>query len=167
MSEQEQETGDEEYTSDQFVQLRDAHKAAKRELKELKAFKDSAEPRLRAVALRDAGFDPDNVEEGPTAALLRLHEGDLTAEALKATAVKYGLATADEGDAGQGAGAPAQLTPEQQQAIASTQRGQQVAGVGAPVTPQPLDAQIAEAVAAGDIKRSLALKNQKLAQLAR
>ena len=136
---------DVEETNENFVQLRDAYKELKREAKELRAFRESAEPKLRASALRDAGFDP----ESPQAkGLLKLHEGDLDAEALKETAAAYGLAPSGEGE---GSEAPKpELSSEQQQAIASADRGQQLTATASPVEPQTLDERIraAEAKAA-------------------
>lgn len=131
---------DDEVTNENFVQLRDAYKELKREAKELRAFKESAEPKLRASVLRDAGFDP----ESPRAsALLKLHEGELEVEALKQTASEYGL----EPGEGEGGQTPKpELSDEERQAIQSSDRGQQLAAHAAPVeSPQTLDARIAEA----------------------
>ena len=147
MSEQPNDQGleDVEETNENFVQLRDAHKDLKREVKELRAFKESAEPKLRATALRDAGFDP----ESPQAkGLLKLHEGDLEAEALKETAAAYGFAPSGEGDGPEAS--RAELTDEQKQAITSADRGQQLAATATPVEPQTLGERIKAAEAKGN-----------------
>lgn len=132
-----------DYTSDQFVQLRDAHKALKKEAKELRAFRESAEPQLRTYALKNAGFDP---ESGPAKALLKIHEGEFTPEALKATAAEYGLAAGEV----EGGTTATELTDDQKQAIASTERSQQLTAQGSPDEPQTRDAAIKEAEAKGD-----------------
>lgn len=145
---------DEEFGSDQFVQLREAYKQAKKELKDLRAFREEAEPRIRQAALRDAGFEP----ESPQAkALLRLHEGELTVEALKATADEYGIVGFQQ-DVDSG-GAPT-LSDEQKQAIASAARGNQLAAVGAPSSPQTPHERYAEAEAAGNFREMLAAQEE-------
>jgi hypothetical protein len=144
---------DEDFGSDQFVQLREAYKQAKKELKDLRAFREEAEPRIRQAALRDAGFEP----ESPQAkALLRLHEGELSVEALKATAEEYGIIGVAVEDS---AGAPA-LSDEQKQAIASAARGNQLAAVGAPSSPQSPHERYREAEAAGNFPEMLAAQEE-------
>ena len=144
---------DEEFGSDQFVQLREAYKQAKKELKDLRAFREDAEPRIRQAALRDAGFEP----ESPQAkALLRLHEGELSVEALKATAEEYGIVGVPVEDS---ADTPA-LSDEQKQAIASAARGNQLAAVGAPSSPQSAHERYAEAEASGDFPGMLAAQEE-------
>lgn len=137
-----EEDNDQEYSSDQFVQLRDAHKALKKEAKELRAFREAAEPQLRTYALKNAGFDPDS---GPAKALLKIHEGEFTPEALKATAAEYGLAAGEV----EGGSTATELTEEQKQAIASTERSQQLQGQASPEEPQTIDARIRAAEAKG------------------
>lgn len=128
-----------EPTNDNFVQLRDAYKQLKKENQQLRGFREQAEPQLRQAALKEAGFDP---ESGPAKALLKLHDGELTADALQATATEYGLAS---GEQPPGQPAATQLSDEQQQAIDAHQRGQQLAAQAAPVEPQTMDAKIAAA----------------------
>ena len=144
---------EDEFGSDQFVQLREAYKQAKKELKELRAFREDAEPRIRQAAVRDAGFEPDSPQ---AKALLRLHEGELTVEALKATADEYGIIGVLIEDS---AGAPA-LSDEQKQAIASAARGNQLAAVGAPSSPQSPHERYAEAETAGDFSAMLAAQEE-------
>ena len=144
---------EDEFSSDQFVQLREAYKQAKKELKELRAFREDAEPRIRQAAVRDAGFEPDSPQ---AKALLRLHEGELTVEALKATADEYGIIGVPVEDS---AGAPA-LSDDQKQAIASAARGNQLAAVGAPSSPQSAHERYAEAEAAGDFSAMLAAQEE-------
>lgn len=69
-------------------QMRDQIKTLNARVKELEPYEAEATQYRRTSALRDAGFDPDS---GPAKALLKLHEGDMTAEALKETAQTYGL----------------------------------------------------------------------------
>lgn len=70
--------------------LRKQLKQANKELSELRPYRDE---RL----LQQAGFDPDS-KQGK--ALLRLHDGDLTADALKQTAEEYGFTPAEPTDTG-------------------------------------------------------------------
>lgn len=136
---------DAEPTNDNFVALRNHAKALEKDLRELRTFRETAEPQLRSAAIKEAGFDPDPEKSPQTKALLELHKGDISAEAFKQTAESYGLAPA-AGDPGEGAGAGApELTPEQQQAITSEQRSEQAFSQAAPVEPQTIDARIAAA----------------------
>lgn len=144
---------DEEFGSDQFVQLREAHKQAKKELKDLRAFREDAEPRIRQAAVRDAGFDPDSAQ---AKALLRLHEGELSVEALKATADEYGLAPSYEADADR----EPSLSDEQKRSIASAARGQQLSSVGAPSSPQTPQERYREAEAANDFPAMLSAQEE-------
>ncbi len=128
---------DAEPTNENFVALRNALKAKDRELKELRAFKSSTEPQLRTFALKDAGFDP----ESPQAkALLKLHDGEFTPEAIKATAGEYGFVA---GEAGTTADPGQQLDEAQQGALEASQRGQQLNGASSSTTPpQTTDARL-------------------------
>jgi len=144
---------DEEFGKDQFTQLRDAYKQAKKELKELRAFREEAEPRIRQAAVRDAGFDPESAQ---AKALLRLHEGELSVEALKATADEYGLAPSYEADADR----EPSLSDEQKRSIASAARGQQLSAVGAPSSPQTPQERYREAEAANDFPAMLAAQEE-------
>lgn len=144
---------EDEFGSDQFVQLREAYKQAKKELKELRAFREEAEPRIRHAALQEAGFQPDSPQ---AKALLRLHEGELTVEALKATAEEYGITGVAVDDS---PGAPT-LSDNQKQAIASAARGNQLAAVGAPSSPQSPHERYAEAETAGDFAAMLAAQEE-------
>ena len=121
---------DAEPTNDNFVALRNHAKSLEKDLRELKAFKDETEPKLRNSALKDAGFDP---ESGPAKALLKIHEGEFEPEALKATASEYGLTP--PGSEGTEGTPPAQLSEEDKQAIASHERGQQAFAQGTPAQP--------------------------------
>lgn len=136
-SEQHEQHGDE---SGPIKEIRDQLKSEQKARKEAEARLEKIEPVYKASVLRDAGFDP----ESPRAsALLKLHEGELEVEALKATASEYGL----EPGEGEGGQTPKpELSDEERQAIQSSDRGQQLAAHAAPVeSPQTLDARIAEA----------------------
>lgn len=138
-------------TPENFTKLREAHNESKRRVKELEARLEVAEPVYRETILRKAGVDP----EAPLAqAVLKLHgDGEFTPEAIRATADTYGIVLGD----GEGETADeVSLTPEQQQAIASAQRGEQLAAVGAPANPKSAKERYAEAEAAGDVKGMLA-----------
>jgi hypothetical protein len=145
---------EDEYGSDQFVQLREAYKQAKKELKELRTFREEAEPRIRHAALREAGFDPDSPQ---AKAILRLHEGELSVEAIKATADEYGLSFVPSGDVEDG---KPELSEEQKQAIASTARGAQLAAAGAPSSPQSPHERYREAEAANDFGGMVAAQEE-------
>lgn len=147
---------DAEPTNENFVALRNHAKSLEKDLRELKAFRDETEPKLRTYALKDAGFDP---ESGPAKALLKIHEGEFDPESLKATASEYGLTPA--GAASEEEPSPAQLSEEQKQAIASHQRGQQAAASGAPVEPQSDVAALEEAYANGDLKAAYAIQEKR------
>lgn len=152
MSDTEQ-SAEQEFTSDQFVQLREAYKETKKELKELRAYREASEPKVRRAALQEAGFDP----ESPQAkALLKLHDGELDAEALKATAAEYGI----QGVATEEAADRPALTPEDQQAISSTARGAQLAAVGAPASPQSAQERYREAEASNNFAEMLAAQEE-------
>jgi 3-methyladenine DNA glycosylase AlkC len=99
MSDTEQTQAEEEFSSSQFTELREAYKTAKKELKELRAYREASEPKVRRAALREAGFDPDSPQ---AKALLKLHDGDMDAGALKATADEYGISFASEEAADRG-----------------------------------------------------------------
>lgn len=152
MSDQEQ-SAEEEFTSDQFVQLREAYKSAKKELKELRAYREVSEPKVRSAALKEAGFDPDSPQ---AKALLKLHEGELDAEALKATASEYGIS----GSAVEDAADRPSLSPDDEQAIASTSRGAQLAAVGAPASPKSAQERYREAEQSGDFSEMLATQEE-------
>jgi len=153
MSDAEQKQAEEEFTSSQFTELREAYKTAKKELKELRAYREDAEPKVRRAVLKEAGFDP----ESPQAkALLKLHDGDLDAEALKATAEEYGIAGVPVEDADE----RPSLSPEDKQAISSTARGAQLAAVGAPASPQTAQERYREAEASGNFSEMLAAQEE-------
>lgn len=146
-----------EATNENFVALRNAHKATKKELKELRGKYESIEPSYRNLLIEKTGFGPDSPQ---AKALLKLHEGDLTVDALAETAKSYGLTPA-EGAAGE---QKPELSAEQQAAIASSQTDQQLAAVSTPVEPQTLQTRIAEAEANGDMQEAVALKQELLHQ---
>ena len=91
MAEHDDDQGYDEQDNDSALvrQLRKQIKDQSRELNELRPYRDQR-------VLQEAGFDPDS-KQGK--ALLRLHDGDLTADALKQTAEEYGFTPAQPVDA--------------------------------------------------------------------
>ena len=83
MAENDDDQGFDEQDNDSRLvrDLRKQLKEASRELNELRPYRDQR-------VLQQAGFDPDS-KTGK--ALLRLHDGELTADALRATAEEYGF----------------------------------------------------------------------------
>lgn len=148
-------TESQEEENENFVQLREAHKQAKREAKELKAKLEAIEPVYRQFVVKEAGFDPESPQ---ASALLKLHEGEFTVEALAKTAQEYGLAPAASEEGGRSA--RPELTAEEQQAIASSQRGAQQAATASPSNPQTAQQRYAEAEQAGDLQAMIAAQEQ-------
>lgn len=110
MAENDDDQGFDEQDNDSRLvrDLRKQLKEASRELNELRPYRDQR-------VLQEAGFDPDS-KQGK--ALLRLHDGDLTAEALRQTAEEYGFAAAE----GTTEGTAETVDPVAQQRDEATQR---------------------------------------------
>lgn len=146
-------------SNDSFKQLRDAYKALAKDKKSLEKELETARPQLRASALKDAGFDPESKQ---AAALMRLHEGDLDPEALKATAEEYGLAPDNSGGEPEG-GSEDQPQGDQPAMSESEQRAQQLRARSEPAgAPQSLDQQITDAEARGEWEKVDELNARKL-----
>lgn len=146
-------------SNDSFKQLRDAYKALAKDKKSLEKELETARPQLRSAALEKAGFDPESKQ---AAALMRLHEGDLDPEALKATAEEYGLAPDNSG--GESEGEPdGQPNGEEPVLSESEKRAQQLRARSEPAgAPQSRDQQITDAETRGDWETVDRLNAEKL-----
>lgn len=136
--------------------IRDQLKAEQKARKALEAKLQALEPEYQKFVVEKAGFDPESPQ---ATALLKLHESDeFTVEALAKTAQEYGLAPAASEEGGQSA--KPELTAEEQQAIASSQRGAQQAATASPSNPQTAQQRYAEAEQAGDLQAMIAAQEQ-------
>jgi len=81
-------------------QLREALRRARERAKQADEFQQKAERLERELAVSRAGLS--DLGEKRTAALLKVHEGDLTPEALKQTAADLGFITIEEDEPDKG-----------------------------------------------------------------
>lgn len=95
--------------SQPITEIRNQLKAEQKARQDMEAELAELRSYRQAETFRQAGFDPDS---GPGKALLKLHEGEFTVDAIKATAETYGLAAgATEG------GAQPPLPPQTQERL--------------------------------------------------
>ena len=109
-------------------QIRDQLKAEQKARKELEDKLNRVEPQFKGLLLNQVGIDPDSDQ---AQGLLTLHDGEMTVDALKETANRFGFRLGESEEAPP----QQQLGAEQQQAIASQERSDQVFGKGSPAQP--------------------------------
>lgn len=136
---------------------RDAYEALEKDLKAERKQRQALEERVstfeaqaRERTLTELGFaerdDDGAVKLTPVGeAVVKLHEGEFTAEAVRQTAETYGLAQ----------------TPAQDETVTEAAREAQLGALGTPVEPQTADARYAKAEAEGDLEGMVAAQNEK------
>lgn len=142
--------------SDLIKQLRKALKDKDAELKAKDARIATLEQKNTASVLQEVGLDPES--EAATG-LLRLHEdGELTADALRATAARFQIGVPAAGAAP--GSAPA--TDVTAAAVAATANAAGLLGASTgPALPPDLDQRIAQAEADGNVSLAIELKMQR------
>lgn len=141
---------------DQFKEMRRAANKAKKLEKDLTARDQRIADLERRVAFSDAGL---TLSDKQKAALLAAHDGEMSRDALRATAAELGFIQADEPD---GEAAQREAALRGQASIASAS-----AGAPAPAPLPELPQRIADAERAGDLKLAMQLKAQQVATQAR
>lgn len=149
------ENTEDENESPVIRQLRQQLKAKDKELKARDDRLADLEESQRTSVFKEAGFDlkaEDEKAKNRAEAVLKLHEGDLTPEAIKQTAERYGFAEVPQ----------TQVDPLQQQRIAQGNAADQLLSTSQQPSPPPdLDQRIAEAEANGDVATTISLKMER------
>ena len=133
-------------------------RALRRELKNVKKERDELRGFQRTATFKEAGLDPN---KGIGKAVARLYDGELDVDAIR----EFAAAEFDwEPDASQTT-TQQELTEVEQERLSAQQRADQLRTQTSPVLPPDLEKQIEDAEKAGDIRASIALKRQKLANV--
>lgn len=130
-------------------------RAIRRELKNVKKERDELKSFQRSAVFKEAGLDPN---KGIGKAIAKLYDGEPDVDAIR----EFAAAEFDwEPDATQTNGNN-ELNEAEQERLSAQQRADQLRTNTEPVLPPDLDTQIADAEKAGDVRTSIALKQQKL-----
>lgn len=134
-----------------FEELRNAYKEQQKQLRAATQELDELRSYRQHQTFREAGYDP---ESGPGKALLKLHDGEFTVDAIRETAATYGLGNGTT-DAEPGEPLPAAT----QQRMAAQEQINDATAHGTPTAPRMSYEEFQKARSTDPQAAGLALRN--------